>query len=154
MGCAKNNEGNYAMVLDTIEKGGDGQIEFVLKNIVNKQVKIKVDADEAPEEFFFVHIKNIAPSSLRTRSACASMLQTSCIFFIRQCHEQGLIRNVTKEDLEKHIMTEKAHTEIRNLMTTLVPEPLHNNGDCQAAYLWKLVSRVRNNSDFNFLINL
>ena len=37
------------MVLDTIVHG-----EFVFKN---KKVKIAVDAEEAPEEFFFVHIR-------------------------------------------------------------------------------------------------
>ena len=54
MGSAKYNGVDHAMVLDTISNG-----EFVFKNTYenNKQVKIKVDSEEAPDEFFFVHIK-------------------------------------------------------------------------------------------------
>ena len=42
------------MVLDKISNG-----KFIFKNTYedNKQVKIAVDADEAPEEFFFVNIQ-------------------------------------------------------------------------------------------------
>ena len=49
------------MVLDKMKEGDDGRLEFVFKNTYaeNKQVKIRVDADEAPDEFFFVHIKPI-----------------------------------------------------------------------------------------------
>ena len=59
MGSAKYNGVDHAMVLDTMKKGNDGQLEFVFKNTYedNKQVKIKVDAEEAPDEFFFVNIK-------------------------------------------------------------------------------------------------
>ena len=41
------------MILDTIADG-----KFVFKNTYaeNKQIKIAVDAEEAPEEFFFLHI--------------------------------------------------------------------------------------------------
>ena len=47
------------MVLDTMKTDEDGQLEFVFKNTYEekKQVKIKVDSEEAPDEFFFVHIK-------------------------------------------------------------------------------------------------
>ena len=46
------------MVLDKMDEGNDGQKEFVFKNTYTKddRVRIKVDADEAPDEFFFVHI--------------------------------------------------------------------------------------------------
>ena len=42
------------MVLDTISDG-----EFVFKDTHgdNEQIKIAVDAEEAPDEFFFVHIR-------------------------------------------------------------------------------------------------
>ena len=54
MGSAKYNEVDHAMILDTISDG-----EFVFKNTYenDKQVKMKVDSEEAPDEFFFVHIK-------------------------------------------------------------------------------------------------
>jgi hypothetical protein len=44
----------HAMVLDTIDNG-----EFVFKNTQsnNVQVKVPVNAPEAPDEFYFVHIK-------------------------------------------------------------------------------------------------
>ena len=47
------------MVLDTIKKDEDGLTKFVFKNTYEekKQVKIEVDSEEAPDEFFFVHIK-------------------------------------------------------------------------------------------------
>ena len=47
------------MVLDTMKLREDGQLEFVFKNTYEekKQVKIEVDSEEAPDEFFFVHIK-------------------------------------------------------------------------------------------------
>ena len=47
------------MILDTISDG-----RFVFKNTFagNKQLEIDVDAEEAPEEFFFLHIKYIGPS--------------------------------------------------------------------------------------------
>ena len=59
MGSAKYNGIDHAMVLDTMKKRVDGQKELVFKNTYedNKQVKIKVDSEEAPDEFFFVHIK-------------------------------------------------------------------------------------------------
>ena len=41
-------------------------------------------------------------------------------------------------------MDEEVHCEIRNLMMmTLVPRPLHKDGEVQAAYLRATVSRVR-----------
>ena len=47
------------MVLDTLKKDVDGVTKFFFKNTYEKdrQVKIKVDSEEAPDEFFFVHIK-------------------------------------------------------------------------------------------------
>ena len=43
----------HVMVLDTISGGN-----FIFKNTYadNKKVEMAVDAEEAPEEFFFVHI--------------------------------------------------------------------------------------------------
>ena len=50
------------MILDTISGG-----KFVFKNTYeeNKQLEMAVDAEEAPEEFFFLHIK-YTPSLLKT----------------------------------------------------------------------------------------
>ena len=44
----------HAMVLDTIRDG-----KFIFKNTHsdNKKFEIEVNHDDAPEEFFFVHIK-------------------------------------------------------------------------------------------------
>ena len=72
--------------------------------------------------------------------------------FIRQCHQQGLIGDYEKQNLEKYIMKENVHCEIRNLMMmTLVPRPLHKDGDRQAAYLRATVSRVRLKYNSNLL---
>ena len=54
-----------------------------------------------------------------------------------------------KEEFETYIMNENIHSEIRKLMTTLVPDPLHNEGGCQAAYLRELVSSVRLKCNYN-----
>ena len=71
------------------------------------------------------------------------MLRTSCKVFIRQCHEQGLIGDQKRKDAEWYIMQEKVHCELRNLlMMVLVPRPLHEDSDRQAAYLRATVSRV------------
>ena len=53
------------MVLDKMEKGEDGQLEFVFKTTYakDKQVIMKVDAEEAPDEFFFVNIEYISNSA-------------------------------------------------------------------------------------------
>ena len=128
------------MVLDTIENN-----TFVFKNTYEKekQVEIPMDHDDAPDEFFFVHIKFFS-LPWTTRLSCASMLQTSCVAFIRQCHEQGLFNGDKKEDLEQYITDEWVQSEIRNLMVTLVQEPLDKYGDCQA-YLREMVSNVRQN---------
>ena len=50
------------MILDKIADGN-----FIFKNTYaeNKQVQIAVDADEAPEEFFFIHIE--PTPSVKTR---------------------------------------------------------------------------------------
>ena len=58
------NGGPHAMVLDKIFDG-----KFVFKNtyVENKQLKLAIDADEAPEDFFFLHI-NYTPSSLKNES--------------------------------------------------------------------------------------
>ena len=66
---ARYNEVDHAMVLDTISNG-----EFVFKNTYenDKQLKINVSAEEAPDEFFFVHIK-LEPSSIKTNSPCNIM---------------------------------------------------------------------------------
>ena len=130
------------MVLDTIE--GD---TFVFKNTYEKkkQVKVPMDDKDAPDEFFFVHIKLApgAPSSIKTRSSFASMLQTSCICFIRQCHQQGLINEDKKEKFEEYIMEEEVHSKIRKQMLTLVPNSSYIDGNCQTAYLREIISRVR-----------
>ena len=54
------------MVLDTMKKDEDGLTKFFFKNTYEekKQVKIKVDSEEAPDEFFFVHIKYAKQISL------------------------------------------------------------------------------------------
>ena len=140
VGSALVKKGQHAMILDSITDG-----KFVFKNTYaeNKRVKMDIDAEEAPEEFFFLHI-NLTVFSLKTRFSCASMLRTSCILFIRQCYQQGLIDDEKRKQLEKYMMEEKVHVEIRNLMMmTLVPKPLHEDGDRQAAYLRATVSRVR-----------
>ena len=83
------------------------------------------------------------------------MLRTSCIIFIRQYNQQGLINEYKKEKLMEFIMKEEVHCEIRNLlMMTLVPRPLHKDGTRQAAYLRATVSRVRLNYNFSLLIIL
>ena len=71
------------------------------------------------------------------------MLRTSCVIFIRQCHEQGLIDNEEKDKLETYIMNDKVHSMIRNLlMMVLIPKKLHVDDESQAAYLRATVSRV------------
>ena len=52
------------MILDTIS---DSKFLFKNTHAENKQVQIPVDADEAPEEFFFLHIKLLKTPSLKTR---------------------------------------------------------------------------------------
>ena len=76
------------------------------------------------------------------------MLRTSCLIFIRQCHKKRLIDDKTRKELEEAILKEEFHCELRNLlMMVLVPRPLHEDGERQAAYLRATVSRVR----FNFI---
>ena len=82
------------------------------------------------------------------------MLRTSCLIFIRQCHEHGLINDWRRKKLEEYINEEKVHCELRNLlMMVLVPKPLHEDGERQAAYLRATVSRVRLNFR-NYLFTL
>ena len=137
------------MVLDIIKND-----TFVFKNTreVDKQVRIAMDHTDAPSEFFFVHIK-LSPSC-QTRSSCASMLQTSCIVFIRQCHEQGLINDEIKENLEEYIMREWVHNKIRKQMSMLESKTSSKDGDDQAANLRGIVSKVRFNFTYNLLILL
>ena len=80
------------------------------------------------------------------------LLQTSCIVFIRQCHEKGLINDEKKEDLENYIMEDRDFCRIHEQIKALVPKQLED-GDDQAAYLRAIVSRVRfnYNSTYNFL---
>ena len=103
---------DHDLVLDTMKNG-----KFFFKNTREdkKPVEIPVDAKGAPNEFFFVHIKltNMA-------FACVSMLQFSCVVFIRQCLEQGLIDNKTTNELEQYIMQEEIKPEIRKLLTTVL----------------------------------
>ena len=129
------------MVLDTIENNDT----FVFKNTYEKkkQVKIPMDHEDAPDEFFFVHIK-LTPSC-KTRSSIASMLQMSCIVFIRQCHQQGLIDDEKKQDLEQYIMKQEVHSEIRKQMSMLEPKSSNKDSEDQVAYLRKIISRVRPN---------
>ena len=119
--------------------------QFVFKNThgENKQIKIDVDAEEAPEEFFFLHIN--CSHSLTTSITCASMLQTSCIFFIRQCHKKGLINDTKKETLAKYVRDEDCHDAIHKQMKTLVTKSSNVDDGDQAANLRETFSRVRSN---------
>ena len=132
-----------------MKKDEDGLTKFFFKNTYEekKQVKIAMDEKDAPDEFFFVHIKLApgAPASIKTRSSVASMLQKSCTVFIRQCHGQGLINDDKKEKLEEYIMNEEVHSEIRKQMSMLEPKSSNKDGDCQLAYLRGIISRVRPN---------
>ena len=136
------------MVLDTMKKDEDGLTKFFFKNTYEekKQVKIAMDDNDAPDEFFCVHIKLApgAPASIKTRSSVASMLQKSCTVFIRQCHEQGLIDD-DEGDLEEYIMQKEVNSEIRKQMSMLEPKSSNKDGDDQAAYLREIISRVRPN---------
>ena len=134
------------MVLNKIADG-----KFVFKN---KQIKMAVDAEEAPEEFFFIHIKFKPSFSLEVGSSCASMLRTSCIVFIKQCHEQGLIDDKKKKKLEKYIMQENFNSGVRKEMSILEPKSSYKDGDCQSTYLRQIVSRVRLNCLLNLVILL
>ena len=53
VGTVLYNSGPHDLVLDKIHNG-----KFVFKNtyVKDKQLEVAVDAIEAPEEFFFVHI--------------------------------------------------------------------------------------------------
>ena len=107
----------------------NGKLFFKNTHEENKQIEMAVDAKEAPDEFFFVHIK------FKTEAfTYVSMLQTSCVIFIRQCHKQGLITNLKKEMLEKYIMQVGVNKELRSLLGTLL---LSN--------LQETISRVRLN---------
>ena len=137
------------MVLDTMKKDEDGLTKFFFKNTYEekKQVKIAMDEKDAPDEFFFVHIKLApgAPASIKTRSSVASMLQKSCTVFIRQCHGQGLINDDKKECLEKYIMKDSVYRDIHEHMKTFVSKPSYKDGDCQSAHLREIITRVRLN---------
>ena len=142
------------MILDTISDG-----KFVFKNTYadNKQIKMAVDAEEAPEEFFFLHIKLTPSFFLKMRFACSascvSMLQTSCIVFIQQCHEQGLINDEEKRRFKQYIQYQKVQSEIQNQMKALVTRVLDDERNRQAVYLRAVVSRVRK-LKFNLIIIL
>ena len=53
VGIAKVNESQQAVILDTIDDG-----KFVFEN---KQIKMTVNAERTPNEFFYIHI-NYKPS--------------------------------------------------------------------------------------------
>ena len=57
------------MVLDTMKKDEDGLTKFFFKNTYEekKQVKIPIDHENAPDEFFFVHI-NYKKTNSRKRT--------------------------------------------------------------------------------------
>ena len=83
------------------------------------------------------------------------MLRTSCVVFIRQCHQHGLINDEKRKQLVEYILEERVHVEIRNLlMMTLVPKPLHKDGDRQEAKVRATVSRVLFKYNVVFLIIL
>ena len=100
-----------------------------------------VDADEAPKDFFYIHIK--CSYSLTTRLSCATMLRTSYIVFIRQCYQKRLISDSTKEDYEKYVKSDKVNFQINELMKTLVTKLLNEDDDGEATLLQATVSRVR-----------
>ena len=136
------------MPLDTISDG-----KFVFKNtyVETNQLRMPVYADEAPEEFFFIHIN----CSSSIGSSCASMLQTSCIVFIRQCHEQGLIDDFKRECLVEYIWSNAVYHEIHEQMKTLGTNQLdihHKDCDSQAAYIRETISRV-DSTKFYFVTN-
>ena len=113
------------MVLDSISRNMFSRPRLVFKNTYknNKKVKVAVDADDAPEEFFFVHIKFTPTEETLKRIEAlpfASLLQNSCLMFIRQCHEKGLISEKKKDELEKYIMKEKVTKELRCLLGTVL----------------------------------
>ena len=87
--------------------------------------------------------------------SCATMLRSSCVIFLQQCFEQGLINDKRKRELVKYITEEKVHIELRNLlMMVLVPKTLHEDGPRQAAYLRATVSRVKKNYNFSLVMIL
>ena len=76
--------------------------------------------------------------------SCASMMRTSCLRLIRQCHQMGIIDDEKKRECEEFISSEEAHVHIRNLtIMILLPRKLHMDDNTQGAYLRAAVSRVR-----------
>ena len=77
--------------------------------------------------------------------SCASMMRTSCMRLIRQCHRLGIINDQEKRLCEEFILSEKVHVQMRNLaMMILLPRKLHVDDDTQGAYLRAAISRVKN----------
>ena len=111
-----------------------------------------VDAEEAPEEFFFLQIKFTPSSSLKISLSCASMLRMSYIVFIRQCHQYGHINDEKKKFLEEYIMKDSVYQDIHEQMKTLITKSSDKDSDDQAAYLREIVSRVRLNFDWILII--
>ena len=141
------------MVLDTMKTDFDGKRKFIFKNTYedNKQVKIKIGAEEAPDEFFFLNIK-LTPL-LKLGSSCALMLRSSCIDFIQQCHKAKLINDDKKESLEKYIKNENVYCKVGNLIMKLASKQSDKDGDSQT-YLQETLSRVRVNHNYDLPFNL
>ena len=80
----------------------------------------------------------------------ATMLRTSCRILLEKCLELKIITASKKETLLKHLLTEKFHIELRNLiMYVLLPKKIHIDDSSQSAFLRAAVSRVS-----TFYINL
>ena len=137
VGSSSVNGVQLTMTLDSISNG-----KFVFKDPLeqNKKLEMAVDAEEAPEEFFCLHIQ--CSYSLITRLSCASMLQTSCMAFIRQCHEQGFIKDNRKEALESHIMSRGVYRDFDKQLEKLETSLSYKDGDCQSAYLREIMTKV------------
>lgn len=140
----------HAMVLDTIVND-----EFVFKNTYRRldnyrgsgdsqyQVKVPVASHEAPEEFFFVHIKATQAANETIKRVehkmylavtLTSMLRATCKLLIRQCHECGIINEERKKHCLKYAR-EMFHIDHRQSVMKIILPP---------SVLKDAVSRVSN----------
>ena len=113
------------MVLDSVVNG-----EFVFKNTYRRmrllnqsggdyQVKVPVASQEAPDEFYFVHIK-ATEGTIYLAIPCVLMLQTSCEQLIEQCHEFGIVTDKRKKDCLSLITREDFHVDTRTSLTKIL----------------------------------
>ena len=126
------------MVLDSIVNG-----EFIFKNRDGNKVKVPVASQDAPDEFYFVHIKvkQAAIEEIRLAIPWVLMLQKSCKLLIEQCHECGIIYDGKKKKCLERITKGTFHDDtLRSLMKILSPHSV----------LKDTVSRVRIELKFTF----